>query len=98
MKICPHCAEPVKTEASKCKHCGSALVVDAKAVEAQDRNRKTVGIVAGMVVSLLLAYWLFIPITIRNETLSWRARVCLGREPAVADQTGNAFTAAAQGL
>lgn len=25
MKECPHCAEPVRVKAKKCKHCGSAI-------------------------------------------------------------------------
>ena len=29
MKICPFCAEEIKSEAKKCKHCGSFINEDA---------------------------------------------------------------------
>lgn len=33
-KKCPFCAEPVRKEAIKCKHCGSALTTDTPATQA----------------------------------------------------------------
>jgi hypothetical protein len=40
MRDCPHCAEPIRAAATKCKHCGSELIVSTpppmKAQEATD--------------------------------------------------------------
>jgi hypothetical protein len=39
---CPYCAEPIKVEALKCKHCGTSLLTGTTTGEPPKRQRKPI--------------------------------------------------------
>jgi hypothetical protein len=56
MKKCPACAEYVKTEATKCKHCGSALAVDSTAVARENKAGQVIAAIAILLFGVALYY------------------------------------------
>jgi len=59
MKKCPFCAEEIRDEAIKCKHCRKFLngSLDAQANKSSNRSNHTGAVVAGVIVGILILWF-----------------------------------------